>query len=136
MSKSEVQPFVAFVLCSPKVMLLFLVCPAVPDLGFRLVTPNVVVLRTHDEDNTDDGNGDQNTISFPIIWLIVRTINVGRNNTSNLHKHVVDCRSDSPGSNSVCIPRGQSYIDRVTVWITDQQRTARVLDPFVLVVWQ
>lgn len=89
MSESKIQPSVALVLGSVKIIQPLRLSHSIPFLVARLITEDIVNLDQDIKDKIHDKNSKQLPITTVVFRSVILAIDVGSNNTASLTKHVV-----------------------------------------------
>lgn len=117
MRETEIQPLLSFIFCVDQILLLLLSRQCVPLSVANTVPPDVESFDQVHQDNVKTGNAQKNAVSSLVEGFVVISVDVGCDNVSRLHKHVVQRRRDSSGSHGIAVLRVPGHQDCVAVRI-------------------
>lgn len=116
MMEPKVQAFVTWVCGGCKVVGLFFRSHGIPYHCSSFVTPDIVRLDSKEQGYIEDAYSNQDLVATTIWRRVICLIDVGRDNASKLHHHVVDGSTDCSGSDCIWIDWVPSNQDRMAWW--------------------
>lgn len=92
-------------------------------------------LRTYEDYHIPNANTDEGSVSGAVQRLIRLSVDLRRDDTGGLHRHIVQCRSDRACADCTCVTTCDGYQDGVDVWIADDERRYGVPGPVRYAFW-
>lgn len=129
MCKAEIKSLLPLILGVDQVLFLFLSCHCVPLSIADPVPPDVESLDKIHQDNIETGYSQEDAVTSLVKWLVVIPVDVGGDDVSGLHKHIVQSCRNSPGPHRVTIPRVPGYQNGVAVRIREERGENSIANP-------
>jgi hypothetical protein len=89
----------------------------------------------YEQDHVPNANTDESRISSAVQRLVRLSVDLRRDDTGCLHRHIVQCRSDRACADCACVTTCDGYQDGVDVWIADDERCYGVPGPVRRALW-
>lgn len=129
MRKAEIKSLLALILGVEQILLLLLSCHCVPLSVADTVPPDVESLDEIHQDNVETGYSKKNAVASLVKWLVVIPVDVGGDDVSRLHEHIVQSCRNSPGPHRVTILRVPGYQNGVAVRVREERGKYSIANP-------
>lgn len=111
MTEPKVESLISSVLCRVEVLQSLRLGHGIPPLIAPLVPPHIVDLDQTVDYNVHAHNGEQLLLAAAVLRGVVGSVDVGGNDGTSLHKHVVARGRDGSQSDAVRVARVPGHLD-------------------------
>jgi hypothetical protein len=119
-SESEIQPLVTLISCVLQILMLLVLAHRTPHRLSSLVAPSVVQPGEDEQQQSNNVDANEDTVSAMIKRFVVVAVDVGCDHTAHLHHHVVAGSRDGTCAHAACITGCEADEDGVAVWVAEQ----------------
>lgn len=131
MDKTEVQSLLSLICSAENIVFLLLLGHGIPLAVANLVSPDIESLDKVEQEDIERGNGQQDLIASAVERLVVVTVDVGGDNVTTLHKHVVQRGADGSRADTVAVLGIPADENGVAVWVTEETGEEGIANPRV-----
>ena len=117
MREPEVQPLVTLILRVLQILMLLILAHRTPLLLPRAVAPSVVQPSEDEQTKRKHIDANQCAVSTEVLRLVVLAVDVGRDDSTHLHHHVVAGCGDGACADATRVARGEADENGVAVGV-------------------